>query len=114
MVKMLRWIARLWSIAGIVYIISMFVGKGLAFSSWSGIRWIMFIFFPVGVICGLIHGWRKEALGGSVAVFSLLAYYLVHFIKMGTLPQGMEYILASFPGLIYMGLWLFTHDERTS
>jgi hypothetical protein len=114
MVKMIRWIARLWSLASIVFIISIFVRKELSFSTWSGIEWIMFIFFPVGVIGGLIHGWRKEALGGSVAVFSLLAYYLVHYIGVGILPQGQAYILASFPGLIYMGLWLFTHSERTS
>ncbi|MBU8922568.1 MAG: hypothetical protein KOO63_12190 [Bacteroidales bacterium] len=114
MVKILRWIARLWSIGSIVFIISTFVRKGLSFSSWSGIEWIMFIFFPVGVIGGLIHGWRKEALGGSVAVFSILAYYLVHFINVGVVPPGAQYILAAFPGLIYMGLWLFTHSEKTS
>ena len=112
--KMMRWIARLWSIVSIAFVITMSVGEGISFSSWSGIEWIMFIFFPVGVIGGLIHGWRKEALGGGVAVFSLLAFYLAHFIKLGILPRGPYFILTAFPGVIYMGLWLMTHDERTS
>ncbi|MCK4538805.1 MAG: hypothetical protein KAV42_08415 [Candidatus Krumholzibacteria bacterium] len=114
MERFFRWVARLWSIVSIAFIITMFIGERVDFSTWNGIAWIMFIFFPVGVLGGLIHGWRKEALGGSVAVFSLLAYYMVHFIETGILPQGPWFIVTAFPGVIYMGLWLFTHNERTS
>ena len=113
MVRFLRWIARIWSIVSIVLIIMFIVGERGA-GPGSGIEWISFIFFPVGVVGGMINGWRKDALGGVVTVFSLVAFYLVEFIDSGTWPSGPWFVLMAFPGFIYLALWLGTHKERTS
>jgi len=77
-VTAIRWIARVWSIASVGFVLLMFVGSGLAegfnpaqfaFRDWVG------LFFPLGVCLGMIVAWRREGLGGGITVGSLLALY---------------------------------------
>ena len=115
MIKALRWIARLWSFASIIFILLMsFGGDGYDFSTWTGKQWIMFIYFPVGLVGSFLAAIKREVLGGCCAVFSILAYYLVHFIDGRTWPAGPYYFLLSVPGFLYVAIWLMTHNERTS
>ncbi len=37
-------------------------------------QWVGFLFFPVGVIAGMLLGWWREILGGAVTVVSLLGF----------------------------------------
>lgn len=114
MVKAVRWLARLWCIVSIVLILLRFFSGTFSPSTMSGNQWIMFIFYPVGMIGGLVHGWRKEALGGSVAVFSLLAFYLVHFITYDIWQKDLFYLLVGVPGFLFLVAWMLSNDKRTS
>ncbi len=115
MIKALRWIARIWSFASIIFMIMMaFRGEWSGFSTWTGNQWIMFIFFPVGLAGSFLAAVKREPLGGCAAVFSVIAFYLVHFIDIGAWPKGLEYILLGFPGFLFLAIWLTTHKERTS
>ncbi len=114
MVRYIRWIARIWSILSIAFVLLFFFGERFNPASMSGIEWLLFFFFPVGTLAGLIRGWNHVALGGSITVFSFLAFYIVNFVNSRTFPQGPYFLLIMAPGLLYLLCWLLTHDERTS
>jgi len=76
-VTIVRWSARVWSIASVGFVLLMFVGSGLA----EGFNPAQFafrdlvglFFFPFGVCLGMILAWRWEGLGEPLpsAAFSL-------------------------------------------
>lgn len=114
MVRAIRWIARIWSVFSVLFILWRFYNSGFHPAMMGGIEWIMFIFYPVGLTAGLIRGWNKDILGGSAAVFSIVAWYLVYFIRSGTWPAGFFHILVALPGILYILCWLVNRRERTS
>ncbi len=75
--KVVRWTARLWSIASVGLILFFIVGEGVKIARPS--EWLLFLFFPIGISAGMILAWWKEEIGGSIAVGSLLLFYMIHF-----------------------------------
>ncbi|MBN2069965.1 MAG: hypothetical protein JW814_00800 [Candidatus Krumholzibacteriota bacterium] len=114
MVKYIRWIARIWSLLSIAFVLVFFVGEGFDPRAFSGIEWLMFFFFPIGTLAGLVQGWKKEAIGGSVTLFSFAAFYIVDFISTRSFPKGPYFFLIMAPGLLFLLCWFLTHDQRTS
>ena len=72
MTKVVRWTARLWSIASVRLILFFIVGEGARLQS---IR----VAASIGISAGMILAWWKEEIGGSIAVGSLLLFYMIHF-----------------------------------
>lgn len=63
---------------------------------------IALAFFPAGVILGLLLGWFRPTLGGSVAIVSLLVFYSWHRVAAGDWPQGPYFVLFTLPALLYL------------
>ena len=78
-VTAIRWMARVWSVASVGFVLLMFVGSGLAEgfnpAQFASRDLIGLFFFPFGVCLGMIVAWRREGLGGGITVGSLLALY---------------------------------------
>jgi hypothetical protein len=72
----LRWTARLWSVVSVPLVLGFIVGEGLNPSGPS--EWLDVLFFPIGISVEMVLAWWREALGGSITVGSLLAFYVVH------------------------------------
>jgi hypothetical protein len=53
------------------------------------------------VFAGYVIGWRKEVLGGVLAVAGTIAFYVSHFAVFGTLPLPAAAWLAA-PGIFYL------------
>ena len=70
----LEWVARLASIVSIVLLVTLFVEEGLHPSGVAAKEWIALLFFPMGVIVGMIVAWWKEGAGAVVTVGSLAAF----------------------------------------
>ena len=108
----IRWIARLWSIASVGFILLMFIGSGLeegfnpaqfTFRDLVGL-----FFFPFGVCLGMILAWRWEGLGGGITVGSLLAFYAALRVMDGRFPRGPWFALLAAPGILFLVCWLLS------
>jgi hypothetical protein len=98
------WIARVWSIASVALVVLFIVGERSLPA--SQVEWLDFLFFPAGVCAGLCLAWWREGLGGSVAVGSLVVFYLVHFLTSGTFPKGLAWLLFAAPGPLFLLCWI--------
>jgi len=96
----LRWTARLWSAAAILLVLAFIVGER---SLPSGLHQSLgFLFFPFGISVGMILAWRKETLGGSITVVSLLTFYVLHRALAGTYPRGWAWLAFAAPGFLFL------------
>ena len=115
-VVIVRWIARLWSLVSVGFVLLMFIGSGLAEgfnpAQFSSRDWIGLFFFPFGVCLGMIVARRREGLGGAITVGSLLAFYAALWVMDGRLPRGPYFALLAAPGVLFLVCWLLS--ARTS
>lgn len=104
----IRWIARVWSIASIGFVLLMVVGEVLSphaplsatIRDWAGL-----FFFPFGTCLGLILAWRWEGLGGAIASGSLIGFYLIMWMMDGRWPGGPYFALVAAPGILFLAAW---------
>ena len=107
-----RWTARIWSLASIAMVLAFIVGEWSLPSNPE--EWLGFLFFPFGICLGMIKGWRKEGLGGSITVGSLLAFYVVNLAVTGTLPKGWAWLVFAAPGFLFLLSWYLSLRSRTA
>ena len=105
--NVIRWIARIWSLASILFILVMFIGS--LFSGDSAIfslrDVIGLFFFPIGVFVGLVLAWRWEGIGGGITVASFFAFYFTLWFFDGRFPRGPYFALTAVPGLLFLVNW---------
>jgi hypothetical protein len=101
MIKIVRWAARLWSIAS-VGLLLLFIFGEQPVNRVRPSEWLLLVFFPLGISLGMILGWWKEGLGGSITVGSLLLFYMIHFALTHTFPVGWAFLAFSFPGFLFL------------
>ena len=102
----LRWIARVWSIASILFILPFLLPR--EFGSPTASEVVGLLLFPVGVVLGFVVAWRREGVGGAITVGSLALFYLWMFARDGRLPTGPYHLLLAAPGFLYIAgalLW---------
>ena len=108
----LEWIARAASVASITLLLMIFLGEGFHPSQISFQEWAGLIFFPVGVVVGMIIAWRKEALGGFVTVASLVSFYLVYGYILRNHIGGWFFLAFAAPGFLFLFHWLCVAYSR--
>jgi hypothetical protein len=99
-------LARVGSIASITLLILLFMGEGLHPSEISPREWAGLLFFPIGVMVGMIIAWWKEGLGSAVTLGSLLAFYLVYGYLLRNHIGGWAFIVFASPGFLFLLHWL--------
>jgi hypothetical protein len=65
-------------------------------------EWILAAFFPLGLVFGLILGWRQEKLGGLIALGSLAGFYVVSLVFAPGLHKGLAMVVLALPGLLFV------------
>jgi len=109
-----RWIARVWSILSIGFVLFFMVGdleiyfRGVKLPSPTMQEWVGLILWPIGVVVGLIVAWFREELGGILAVGSLIAFYVWNVAHSGHLPRGPFFFLVAAPGLLFLAAGLLS------
>lgn len=108
----LRWVARLLSTVTIGVILLFVFGEGAGWLSVRGTDLVGLVFFPVGLLFGLILGWRRELAGGVVAVGSIALFYLVYGLAINSnVFQGWAIFVLSVPGILFLLYALLRHEH---
>ena len=77
-IKVIRWAARVWSIASFGFVALIVIGEIVQphAPAPSVLRdWVGLLLFPIGVCVGMVVGWRWEGIGGGITVACLIAFY---------------------------------------
>jgi hypothetical protein len=100
----LRWLARGTSALSIAIILLFFVGfrpSQVALREWIGL-----MFFPFGVILGMLISWKREFAGSLLSLASLAGFYLVYGVVLtGRFPGGWAFLAFSAPALLFLASW---------
>lgn len=109
---LIKLLARLGSITSIVFLLLLFQSEMLNPSGISGDEWAGLIFFPIGVIIGMIVAWWKEGLGVSVTLGSLLAFYFVYGYLLKYNVAGWAFVVFASPAFLFLLHWLLHRTEQ--
>jgi len=105
-------LARVGSIASITLLLIVFAGEGLHPSEISRNEWAGLLFFPIGVVIGMVIAWWKEGVGAVVTLGSLLGFYLVWGYLMRNHIGGWWFLVFASPGFLFLLHWLFRGTEK--
>jgi hypothetical protein len=106
----LRWIARILSLFFIGIFILMFIGEGFDPATITPREWVSLLFFPFGVVAGMILAWWKEGLGGAITVASLLA---TSFVGDVSSSGGAHMVVCASPGFLFLFCWFLSKVTET-
>jgi hypothetical protein len=109
-IAFIRLAARILSILVIGIELLLIFGEGIHPS--TTMDWIGLLFFPVGISAGMILAWWKEGLGGIITVGSLVAFYMIHYATLQTLPNGAGWFSLSSPGFLFLIHWYITRETK--
>jgi len=104
-VKILNWVSKIWSLLSILFVALFFLAhifesKEPITLNFSIIR--TFIFFPIGLLIGLVLAWKWNITGGIIAVLSIVGFHLDMFIQNGDPDFVILIELLAFPGLLFV------------
>jgi len=99
-------LARVTSIASITLLVMLFQAEAFNPSEIAMKEWIGLLFFPTGVIVGMVVAWWKEGLGGLITVLSLVAFYLVYGYLMRNHIGGWAFVAFTSPALLFLAHWV--------
>jgi hypothetical protein len=102
--KVLNWIGRIWSLAGIAFVLVFLFGEALNGHGGrpTAAEWIGLALWPGGVGLGLVVAWFRKGLGGAIATGSLIGFYFWNVLDHGTFPRGPYFLLVAAPGLLFL------------
>ena len=105
-------LARMASIASITLLLMLFMGEGLQPSKISANEWIGLLFFPIGVVIGMVIAWWKEGVGSVVTMCSLFGFYFVWGYLLRNHIEGWAFVVFASPAFLFLLHWLFSGPEE--
>jgi hypothetical protein len=109
----LRWTARVWSIASALLILAFVFGGSESFRPTVS-EAVGLCLFPLGVVVGFGVAWWREALGGLITVGSLALFYLWMLTRDGRLPGGPYFLVFAGPGFLFLASALLRKSTKVS
>lgn len=106
-----RWFARATSFLSVGLLLLFIIGESPGPRPVTSREWIGLLFFPFGVVVGMLVAWKREALGSLLSIASLACFYIVYgWMLSGRLLQGWGFAAFTSPALLFLATWLM---ERT-
>jgi hypothetical protein len=105
-------LARIGSVASIALLVMLFRSEVLHPSEISMMEWVGLLFFPIGVVTGMVVAWWKEGLGSAITVASLLGLYFVYGYLFRNHLGGWVFIVFASPGFLFLLHWLLRDFDR--
>ena len=75
-------------------------------------EWFGLVFFPIGVIAGLVIAWWREGLGVSITLGSLLAFYLVYGYLLQYHIGGCAFVMFASPAFLFFFHWVLSQTSH--
>jgi len=107
----LEWIARISSLVSICLLFMFLIGDFQP-SRVRPMEWVGILFFPVGVMVGMILAWWKEGTGAVVTVGSFAAFYLIYGFLLRNHAGGWAFLAFAGPGFLFLLHWLLVHGGK--
>ena len=98
----IRWIARVWSLASLGMLLFFLAGEEFHPAQLTAPEWASLIFFPTGVTFGLVAAWRREAVGGTITVASLAAFYVLNGFMGHVMSLGWAFVALVVAGFLFL------------
>lgn len=111
-VNIFRWMIRITSLISIAAIIYLSLETDAGTSVSTREEGLLYAFFPVGVVIGMLFGWWFEGIGGLITLTSLIGLYITHYIFYGDFPKELDILILSSPGLLFILFSIFTFNYR--
>src|SRR5678810_880750 len=105
-------LARVGSIASITLLLMFFVGEGFHPLTISANEWAGLVFFPIGVVIGMVIAWWKEGVGSVLTVASLIGFYMVYGYLLRNHIGGWWFIIFASPGFLFLLHWFLNSAEK--
>ena len=110
----IKWIARIWSILSLAFLL-LFFGASIIGSigkeTFVFKDVFQFVFFPIGLTIGLIIAWKREGLGGIIAIGSIIGFHLQMLVKHGKLDFVLFIDLLAAPGILFILYWILSRKR---
>jgi hypothetical protein len=98
-----HWLARLTALLVFGLFVTYLAGGQFNYYGLNRTQTVLLITAAVA-LAGLPLGWRSEALGGTLNIAGVLAFYTVHIAARGELPGG-NFPLLGLPGVLFLISW---------
>ena len=105
-------LARVTSIASITFLILLFMHEPFRPSEISPNEWAGLVFFPIGIMIGMVIAWWKEGVGSVLTIVSLIGFYVVYGYLLRNHIGGWWFILFASPGFLFLVHWLMNSAEK--
>lgn len=96
-----RWLARVASVAAVLFVLAFAVGEGFAGASLSGTETAYLAIFLAGLLANLA-AWRWEITGALIALVALFGLAVLQLAAHGGLPGPWFFALLGVPALCYL------------
>ncbi len=113
-VRVVRWIARIWSsLMAVAALLMAVVPDRYAVRPILRSDWIELGFYWLAIV-GLLAAWRWELLGAVVCLAGLVGHTVAFRIASGTWHvQTLPIIVLGAPGVAFLACWAISHRRRT-
>jgi hypothetical protein len=112
--RVVRWAARLLSVASIAVIAMFVVGEPPVPGRVTAREWGALAFFPLGVVVGMVVAWWREAVGVAIGLGSLACFYIYFVLLTGAAPRGVWFAVFSSPLALFLVAWAMSARGRTA
>jgi hypothetical protein len=102
LVRIVRWVARLGSLASLVIVILFVIGERANPLQMGSADQLIFLCFPAAVLGGVLLAWFWEFGGAVFALAGLTAFYGSTFFLAGTLPRDWRAVAAAAPAVLFL------------
>ena len=102
---MLRLTARVFAVACLALLFLLILGENLDYWLKAPLNELIgALLFPVGLIIGMLVAWRRELLGGAIALGSVAAFYIIYGLILNSILTGLGwwFIFFAIPGALFL------------
>ena len=113
-IRIIRWIARIWSIPSIVALLLPYFVEGFYWLQATSLREVVGHLCFFVILVGLILAWFREGLGGALVATGFTIFYVTWWTT-GNSPHGPFLVLIAAPGLLFLLCWfLSSHAQQAA
>ena len=111
---LVEFVARVGSVISITLLVLLFQAEMMHPSEIAPREWFALVFFPIGVVAGLIIAWWKEGVGISFTLGSLLEFYFVYGYLLRYHLGGWAFVVFASPAFLFFLHWLLRRVSEKS